>query len=309
MKNNPLNQLTIFEISCLAYLPRFSSLRTWAVHHCLTPMAASRLIRNAEVRLGQQLVRRSNRGISMTSEGEALARLAERLQQAIQWTQVVVEGVNLKPYERYITFGSRGFLNAALGGRVAQIVERSEAGLGARIVDLSPEETVDAARAGCLDLCLSPAPLSLGRNWQSYPSGDLVWKLYGRAEHPLARGTDIKGLKRFRIGLHSYWNGRQLIDDSSLMHQQLRGMVAGHGTQSAASALAVAAETDLIACVPDYVAMGMLRDGRIQEIAVEGLAPVSVPLLLYVEQDRVKDKLVRALHAAIVGFSGQPMRR
>jgi hypothetical protein len=71
----------------------------------------------------------------------------------------------------------------------------------------------------------------------------------------------------------------------------------------------VAAETDLVVCVPDHVAFAALREGRVAEIVVQGLAPVSVPLLLYVEQNRVKDKLVKALRAAIIGFSAQTQRR
>jgi DNA-binding transcriptional LysR family regulator len=309
MNKNPLSQLTIFELSCLADLPRFTSLRSWAAHHRLTAMAASRLIRTAEARLGHQLVHRSNRGISMTTEGESLARTAERLVQVIQQTQVVMEGATLKPYESYLTFGSRGFLNAALGGHIARIVEQSNGHLGARILDLSPEESADAAKAGCLDLCLSPEPLSLGRNWRCFSAGALVWKLYARRDHPLSRGTDVKGLRRFRVGQHSYWNGRQLINESGLIHEGLTGMVLGHGTQSAATALAVAAETDLVVCVPDHVAFAALREGRVAEIVVQGLSPVSVPLLLYVEQNRVKDKLVKALRAAIIGFSAQTQRR
>ncbi len=290
-----LSSLTIGELGYLADLPRYTSLRAWASHHRLGVMAASRLIKDLEDQLGVPLVHRSNRGISMTTEGDALAALADKLVQFLAQTDLSLGKSSVRPYDRFLTFGARGFLNAALGGVVAKAFEERAAGSGVRFIDLSPEDTVDAAKAGTLDLCLTPDDVDLGRNWQRSLAGEICWKLYARIDHPASRGTDLEGLRRFRHGHQAYWNGRQLVSGPGLLHDGSGSFHIGHGTQTAATALAVASGTDLIVCVPDLVAAPSVRAGQVGEVLVADWEPIIVPLYLYAEQHRVSAPLLRAL--------------
>lgn len=54
-----------------------------------------------------------------------------------------------------------------------------------RFIDLSPHETLEAARLGGIQIALSLGKLPLGDSWYQEKVGDFQWALYVRSNHPL----------------------------------------------------------------------------------------------------------------------------
>jgi DNA-binding transcriptional LysR family regulator len=295
MKRDPLRALTIEELALLAELPRYSSLRLWAAKHGITPIAASRVLKKIERGLGLEIVTRSNLGVSMTAEGEKAAKKAASVVHAANELRDVSQADELANFERTFVFGSRGFLNTAVAGEVSRALSLLDESYGIRFVDLSPEETMDAARAGVLDFSLSLEDVALGKAWEAKNVGAISWGLYARRAHPLLTSTKASDFLRWRLGHHAYWNGKRIVSNDGEVNSLTGSPCTGFGAQTASTALSLCAATDQLAHVPRIAALPWVNAGVIEEIHVPRSKPMWIDVMLSTETSRVPQNVNRAI--------------
>ena len=295
-----LNDISLGDLTLLSELPRYDSMRAWASKNRLTPISASRLIKRVETALGVSIVKRSNVGITITPEGQQIAKKAAQLVALAMDLNDVSAASSVAPFARTFVFASRGFLNAELAGVVADAFQAADNNYGVRFVDLSPEETIDAMKASFVDFSLNLEELTLGKTWQTKPIGQISWALYGRKQHPLSYGGSVADLAKYRLGHHAYWNGQSIVSNEGEMNKPLGVTHRGFGAQTAFSALSICSRTDQVVFVPRVAAKLWVDLGVVEELKISGVKPLSLPVRLSVESTKVPAPLFKNVTARLV---------
>lgn len=294
-----LDDLTIRDIALITKLPATTSLRVLASTLGVEPSNLSRAVKTLEDRLGVRLLSRSSLGVTATAEARILAKKAAVIYEAVR--DLPIKGSTAKrPFERFINIGSRGFVNTYAAPKLVQGF--SEAGeqdeLGLRFFDLSPDEAQAAARLAVIDalICFEDAPL--GRSWQQYTVGKLAWRLYARPRNPIVTAGPKVDLASLRVGHHCAFDGKAQVLSDGLLFSSLGIRQVGHGAQSAYTALAIAAASDHLACVPEVVAESLVADRKIVEIPLPDVA-ISTPVYLFIHSERVQQKELKTMKKAV----------
>lgn len=301
-----IEDLTVRDIALLTRLPATTSLRVLARALGMEPSNLSRSIKSLEEQLGVELLKRSSVGVTATAEARLIAKKAVAICDAVR-DLPIVSSASIQPYERFLNLGSRGFVNTYVAPALCAAFQRDAAETcGLRFLDLSPDESMHAAKGAVIDALVGFEDASLGRNWVSSEVGTLSWKLYAAARHPSLSSASRLDVALLRVGHHCSFDGKGLVTSDGLLFDSLGVRQVGHGAQSAYTALAIAAATDQLACVPAIVAKAMLDGGQIAEVEVEGLS-ISTPVYLSVHSERVharelklmQNTLTAALRAAV----------
>ena len=291
-----LNKISLGDLQLLVDLPRFQSLRSWAAKNRMTPIAASRVIKRIEDALDTVIIHRSALGFTMTSAGDALIKKSLELLQAASSLSSLASLDPSAGFKRTLTFGSRGFLNVALGGVIAETMRSLSGNEGVRFVDLSPDETVDAMRAGMIDIVLSIGELSVTKDWLSYPVGKVGWSVYGCKNHPLVFSANVsRDMVKYRITHQAYWNGRRIINNEGMAHAVTGAAQNGYGAETAFTALSICQATDQIVYAPRIAAKFWLDLNLIQEIPLKIGDDAELPAVLYVASSRVSKPMLSAM--------------
>jgi DNA-binding transcriptional LysR family regulator len=291
-----LHKISLGDLQLLVDLPRFQSLRSWAAKNRMTPIAASRVIKRIEDALDTVIIHRSALGFTMTSAGDALIKKSLELLQAASSLSSLASLDPSAGFKRTLTFGSRGFLNVALGGVIAETMRSLSGNEGVRFVDLYPDETLDAMRAGMIDIVLSIGELSVTKDWLSYPVGKVGWSVYGRKNHPLVFSANVsRDMVKYRITHHAYWNGRRIINNEGMAHAVTGAAQNGYGAETAFTALSICQATDQIVYAPRIAAKFWLDLNLIQEIPLKIGDDAELPAVLYVASSRVSKPMLSAM--------------
>jgi DNA-binding transcriptional LysR family regulator len=273
------DELTIGDLRMIEELAAHSSLRSWSRLHGTNAVHAARRLNQIEDRIGKKLTRRSNQGISLTREGERLARSVNQIHHAIAKLESSITLNGPEMYARNIVVGARGFITAFFAGSLVQSLNESD--LCLQLIELSPSESVEAASRSAIDIAISLEPLELGKDWHRKLLGKFYWKIYGRTAHPLGQEATPAGLRSFRLAHQSYWNGKNVVSNQGDVHQILELSHAGFGSQSAVTAIEIAAHSDQIVCVPEVAARRAVSAGQIMEIKTKGLKLPETEVYVY----------------------------
>ena len=291
-----LHKISLGDLQLLVDLPRFHSLRSWAAKNKMTPIAATRVIKRIEDALDTVIIHRSALGFTMTSAGDALIKKSLELLQAASGLSAVAGQDPSAGFKRTMTFGSRGFLNVALAGSIGDTVRSVSNSEGIRFVDLSPDETIDAMRAGMLDIVLSIGELSVTKDWLSYPVGKIGWSVYGRKHHPLVFSSNLKqDISQYRIIHHAYWNGKRMINNEGMAHAVTGRAQNGYGAETAFTALSICCSTDQVVYAPKIAAKFWVEMNLVQEIPIKMGDDAELPAVLYVASSRVSKAMFSAI--------------
>jgi DNA-binding transcriptional LysR family regulator len=255
----------------------------------LLPANISKIIRELELNLKAQILQRSATGVTLTFEGRKLSHGATEVLSSFE-KLTSIESASAIHYERIVHVGSRGFLNINLGPVIAEYMEKYKPHWGAAFTDLSPKETIDAARSGALDLAIAMDRLDLSRYWKEVYIGDLTWNLYGKKNHPLKHGATAEDLSRFRVMRAAYWDGQTIVNGEDLLPISDQINRPGFQIQTALTAIELAKVTNQLAFIPSLAARSALVSSEITEVEVEGLKPVKRPLFLWAKMDTMDNR-------------------
>ncbi len=286
---------TFADFEMLVRLPEHSSLRDVAASLDMDPAKVSRRVADIENRLGTKLLTRSNMGVVVTQDGHHVAVQARRVLGALKEFDVARRTESGSQYEDFITVGARGFLNAYAGAAAYRaLAEGLSARTGLRFLDQSPEESREAAKRGTVDIVIGVEADGLGKAWMSTHVGDLRWRLYANARHPLTFGGTVSDLRNYRVAHHCFWNGQRIATSAGLL--EAVGIAHnGYGTETAATAMALLQVSDHVVCAPSLVARDLLASGVIAELRIEGIDETSTPLHMALHQDRISGAIQKRL--------------
>lgn len=294
------SELSTGDLALLVQLASASSLRALAATQGQNVSTLSRRLQRLERHFGVRLITRSSLGIAATTEARELAMRAQPLLAAFEQLAAHAPQATAGPYLRHVAIGSRGYLNTFLAPHLCRENESSAApgSRGFRFVDLSPDEAQRAARAGMVDILLSPDDLPVGKAWQGQRVGTLRWGIYANPRHAWFGVGPRPNLAAMRVGHHCFFDGQSLRTSDGLLFRSQRIRQVGHGAQTAATALAIAEATDELACVPAIVAREAVRLGRLRELTLPTLK-ITTPLTLHAHIDRLAASEVKWLIGVI----------
>ncbi len=278
---------TIVDFEMLVRLPEHSSLREVAAALDMDPAKVSRRVADIEQRLGTKLLTRSNMGVVVTQDGHHVAVQARRVLSSLKEFDVARRIESQPQYEEFVTIGARGFLNAHVGAATYRALSQGLSDrMGIRFLDQSPDESRSAAKQGTVDVVIGIEAEGLGKAWTSSLVGELRWRLYANARHPLTMGGTLADLRNYRIAHHCYWNGQRIQSSTGVLESLGLGHT-GYGTETAATAMALLQVSDHVVCAPSLVARDLVASGQIAELQIEGVDETCTPLHLALHQDRI----------------------
>jgi DNA-binding transcriptional LysR family regulator len=290
-----LDDLTVRELRILSDLPYFDSLRALARSKGFQPAHLSKLVAALERKLNIQILKRSSLGVSLTQEGLDLSKKSRQIIEQIEEIGSGKKIFQLKKYNRYYTFGARGFLNNILAPHISKVFDLCFPDFGIRFIDLSPEETVNSARSSNLDFALSLDELDLGKTFIQSKIGFLDWGLFVRNEHPLKNPVEPNELNNFRLIRSAYWNGKTVISSENLLQVDLKHKSWGHEVQTALTALSLIRMTNQLAYIPKAVGQQSVVEGWGRELLVTGAKPLRHQLYFAVHRENIKNSMFQEM--------------
>jgi len=290
------DDVTIGDLRMIEELLAHSSLRSWAKLHGSSVVKAARRLNQIEARLQQKLTGRTNQGFVLTREGERLARSANELHQTIAKLDAAITSNNPKVFATKLTVGARGFMTTFFAGCLADIMQSHHTCL--QLVELSPPESLEAANRSAIDMAITLEPMNLGRDWIRKSIGKIRWRVYCRSNHPIRAELKLANLRKYRLAHQCYWNGTTIVGNHGDEHAMLGLNHLGFGSQSAFTAIEIAAHTDQIICIPEVVAMRAVNSGRIAAVELANLRLPEDEVFVYIN-GKVSRRLATAMMSAL----------
>jgi DNA-binding transcriptional LysR family regulator len=297
------DDLTIGDLRMIEELAAHSSLRSWGKLHGSNAVYAARRLNQIEDRLQQKLTIRTNQGIALTREGERLARSVSELHQTIAKLDAAIMANNPEVYAKRLTIGARGFITTFFAGCLVQALDGRDTCL--QLVEQSPSESLEAASRSAIDIAISLEPLALGKDWIRKSLGKFFWKIYSSPSHPLRAQANKNSLRKYRLAHQCYWNGKSIVSNHGDEHTVLGLSQLGFGSQSAFTAIEIAAHSDQIICIPEVVGNRAVKAGRIVAIETGGINLPETEVYAYIN-GKISRRLAAELIEVMTQRLGEP---
>lgn len=291
MKN--INNLSLKDLRLLADLPKMKSIRSFSMEIGVSAAALSKTIMKLEEILDVSMFERSAVGVIPTPELKDLSLWARDVLTKIDVINQPKEKTDLPSFKQQITVGTRAFLNTLFCGSFIKSTNTQD--VGWRFIDLSPHETLEAARLGGIQIALSLGKLPLGDSWYQEKVGDLEWALYVRMNHPLPPSPTKEDLAHYYFTFATYWDGTSVIKGEDFIPLEKKIKNFGYGMQTAQTAIEIAKSSDHVVHAPKLLAQSHVRNGELREINLRGVKFTSHELYLATQVDRISKKLQSSL--------------
>lgn len=229
----------------------------------VTPSAVSQQLARLESEVGQALVERTPRGVTLTAAGRELVELAENIEREINETELRLAAGGQDPTGVVRLGGFQSFLSSLLAPALPRWREELF-GVDIQIHEGTRTELLRALRAADLDIVIveydssEPAP-ALGPATREIPLLDDPWKLVAPAGALVA--TELVELERLRTP----WLG---VEVSAATAEAVRRVRTPLGQPTAAhtygeypTALALVAAGEGVTLLPSLALQGTLPEG------------------------------------------------
>ncbi len=290
--------VSLAQLEILASLPRFDTLRGMARDLGMSPSQLSKIVASSEEQFKIQIINRSSTGIVLTLEGQKLCQELRGLLNTFNEIEVSVQTEN-QSLLKHINIGSRGFLNAIIAPVLVNSLE--EYNYAGKFVDLSPLETMAAARAGSIEAAVTIKQLDLGKSWVHFEIGKLKWVIYTHIDSmPFDKIIADSALPLDFIG-HVSWDGRVLITPPAVLNHPSKNVQINHRAQTVFVIQSILKNRkNVFAFLPEKIkSMGFdMADLRREECAEQ--YSFTDNMFLSVNSDRVSQKILEILKSVVV---------
>lgn len=288
-----INNLSLRELRLLADLPKMKSIRSFSMEIGVSPAALSKTIMKLEEIFEVSMFERSAVGVLPTSELKDLSMWAREVLAPIDQLNRSEKKTSLPQFRHQITLGTRAFLNVLFAGSFIESSKSQD--IAWRFIDLSPHETLQAARQGGIQIALSLGKLPLGESWYQEKVGELQWALYVRGNHPLPASPSKEDLFHYYFTFATYWDGMSVVKGEDFIPLEKKIKNFGYGMQTAQTAIEIAKASDHIVHAPKLLAQSHVKNGEIRELQLKGVKFTSHELYLATQIDKIPKKLQASL--------------
>ncbi len=273
---------------------KLKSLRECARQLDMTPGAVSKVIKRLEQKVGKSLLRRSVSGILLTSEGNELMEIAEKV---LKLTAPMAPTAKKNPGNKVWGIGSLSFISSKLLPPLLETLCDSRSRTRFRIVETGNNQLVANGLNGAFEMAVHIGPLEWTRVWSSYEIGKMRWALYARRDHPLTKMKTVttSDVIKYPFVMPTGWTAQGFIrgDDQCPIPWGVR--YSGHETTTGETALEIVVASSHLVFVPVILAHRMESVGLISEIEVTDMPVVEKKIFLSVRDDLVPSSLLQAV--------------
>lgn len=284
-----INNLSLKDLRLLAKLPNMKSIRSFAMELGVSAAALSKTIMKLEQIMDVSMFERSSVGVIPTAELKEISLWARDVLSRIDLLNKPKDKTQLPSFKQQFTVGTRGFLNTLFCGAFIQSTAPQE--IGWRFIDLSPHETLEAARLGGIQIALSLGKLPIGNSWYQEKVGELEWALYVRVGHPIPQNPSKEDLAHYYFSFATYWDGTSVIKGEDFIPLEKKFKNFGYGMQTAQTAIEIAKSSDHIVHAPKLLAEAHVRNGELRELQLRGVKFIPHELYLATQIDKIPKKL------------------
>lgn len=272
---------------------KLKSLRECARQLDMTPGAVSKVIKRLEQKVGKVLVRRSVSGILLTSDGNDLMEIADKVLKLA--APIVPVASRRNSGNKVWGIGSLSFISTRLLPQLLEPICESRARTRFRIVEFSNNTLVAQGLNGAFEIAVHIGALEWTRVWSTYEIGNMRWALYGAKDHPLTKLKSVTtaDVVKFPFVMPTAWSsqGFNRGEDQCPIPWGVR--FAGHEATTGETALEIVIGSQHLAFVPAILAKRSIDFGLISEIEVEDLTRVEKKIYLSVRDDLVPSSLLQ----------------
>ncbi|MFN8944643.1 MAG: LysR substrate-binding domain-containing protein [Pseudobdellovibrionaceae bacterium] len=282
--------LTFLQVHLISQLLYTRGIRDLARKNSLDPSAVSRLLKELEDQLGFEIAIRSKQGLTLTQEGEKVARVAAEIVESLhKFEEVKITGKNKKEYPSFVC-GSRGFLSAVVAGIVsATPIDKLK--MRIKFVDSSPQDLLKFALAGIVDVAIHFEEWKWGSQWISEDVGNLTWALIARNGHPIGKKTTLLDVQKYPFVAASYIGSDRIERSADIFPLKWSQRTVGHESQTAFTTREILMTSDHIGFLPLVTVEREIQEKKLHIVQVAEMASVKMKLFLSVNQDKVPQQL------------------
>ncbi|OYZ13612.1 MAG: hypothetical protein B7Y39_17165 [Bdellovibrio sp. 28-41-41] len=274
---------------------KLKSLRECARQLDMTPGAVSKAIKRLEQKVGKSLLRRSVSGILLTSEGNELMEIAEKVLKLT--APMAPASIKKNSGNKVWGIGSSSFISSRLLPPLLEPVCVTRARTRFRLVEFGNNSLVAQGLNGAFEMAVHIGVLEWTRVWSSYEIGNLRWALYGAKNHPLTKLKTIASsdVVKYPFVMPTGWSSQGFIrgEDQCPLPWGIR--FSGHEATTGETALEIVIGSQHLAFVPVILAQRGVDFGLISEIKVDDLPTVEKKIYLSVRDDLVPSSLLQVV--------------
>lgn len=274
---------------------KLKSLRECARQLDMTPGAVSKAIKRLEEKVGKSLLRRSVSGILLTSEGNELMEIAEKV---LRLTAPMAPASSKKNTGNKVWgIGSLSFISSRLLPLMLEPVCETRTRTKFRLVEFGNNQLVAHGLNGAFEMAVHIGPLEWTRVWSSYEIGSMRWALYAAKNHPLTKLKTVAtaDVVKFPFVMPTGWSLQGFIRGEDHCPLPWGVRLSGHEATTGETALEIVESSSHLVFVPVILAQRAADFGLISEIEVTDWPTVEKKIFLSVRDDLVPSSLLQVV--------------
>ncbi len=289
--NTLLPNVGLADLDLFFRAAKLKSIRECARQLDVTPGSVSKSIKRLEGKVGKRLLRRSVSGILLTSEGNELMEIAEKV---LQLTAPLAPSTTKKSSNKMWGIGSLSFLSSRLLPYVVEPICQTRSKTRFRIIEVGGTNIVTYGLNGAYEMAVHIGSLEWTRVWSTYEIGNMRWALYGNSDHPLTKLKNVTtaDVVKYPFVMPIEWGSQGFSRGEDHCPIPWGARFLGQETTTGETALTIVSSSQHLVFVPVILAQRTVDYGLISEIKVSDWPVVEKKVYLSVRDDLVPTSLV-----------------
>jgi DNA-binding transcriptional LysR family regulator len=291
--------LTLKELELFVLASRTQSFREVARQSGMLPAHVSKVMKKIEEKVDTQLFKRSVSGIILTPDALVLLETAEQICEMAKDLGASGKAVSVDKNPLW-TIGSISFLTTfLLSPTIGKIRKALKKKPRFRLIEFTHNDLVAHGLKGAFELAIHIESLEWTQVWQSIHVGNIRWKLYGRADHPLGETCEESEALKYPFIVPTDWNDRGYTVGEDHCPISVRRRIKGDECATAETALELCKTSDQLCFIPEIMAKEWCKLKKMTEITVKSWPAVDKEIYLSVKTDVVPQWLLSVLSNSI----------
>jgi DNA-binding transcriptional LysR family regulator len=276
------------DVALFLDLVKTKSIRELARQRGVNPGQISKSIRTLESALKESLIDRSTSGIGITAYAAEVIPIFENILEGQEKIKSL-SSVNQK--SGLITIATTSFFAAHFVPMLLGKLDRFDPNLHGRVLDLAPTQFVSVGLRNGFDVSFNVSKLEWPGTWETVSVGQIRWRLYSRAGHPLLKSPTKKETLTYPFVSPIYWTPEGVRSGNDNFPIPIGERIKGFEVTTASAAAHVVANTNQLGFLPNIVARAHVDAGKISPVQVSAFRDIPQKVYLSVKADVVSQKL------------------
>lgn len=296
-----LERMTLQELEIFLDLSQVKSIREVARLRKSEVAQISRTLKRLETRLNVQLFERSPKGLTPTTQGLALQKIASSTLNGLKSLGQRDLAIDKDAGLRLGQIGAPTFLASYYISSVLGYLYNKHGLVDTDLCEIAPHRLVLTGLQGIINIAIHAGKLDWPKSWHSTKVGTIKWQLYGSKKTFGSKVYTQEQLLDIPFIYPTYWAPEGLRTEHDQFPIPLRRRKKSFGVSSVVLALGALKESNCLVYLPEIAICSGVWD-EITTVTVKDLPEFSESIYLSVHEEKTSQQALRTLQEELEDY-------